>query len=219
MRWLDNLLRVAAVAALVAVAWWVIWGPPRSATTSPVEPVNPQQARASDPLVPPEHLAAVSAYLDPGDLVGGPGAHAHPHGEQMCASGCAASNHPTKLLTRAEFDRLLSQYATEPMSSESQALESLLYYGRQTLLYLDRHGAGPLDESRAEFLRREAPKRHVVVHIRVVDASGVTRVTMPPARVPLDIRHEFSMETRDLQPLVTSGTVKRVGLKHLWQRL
>jgi hypothetical protein len=37
--------------------------------------------------------------------------------------------------------------------------------------------------------------------------------------VPLDRRHVFKMDTKDLPPLITSGTVKRVGLHHLWTRL
>ena len=37
--------------------------------------------------------------------------------------------------------------------------------------------------------------------------------------VPLDRRHEFDMQVNNVQPLITSGTVKRVGLYHLWNRL
>jgi len=37
--------------------------------------------------------------------------------------------------------------------------------------------------------------------------------------VPFDRRHVFEMKTNSLQPLVTSGTVKRVGLNHAWIRL
>ena len=164
-------------------------------------------------------VGALSPYFEEGDHVGHGRAHAHPHGSQVCASGCAASNHPTMPLTKKEFQRLMALFAEQPMSAESEALDHLVYYGRQTLLYLDRIGHEPLDDERATFLRRELKRTHVIVHFRVVDEHGVVRVSLPPTRVPLDIRHEFTMDTQDLQPVITSGTVKRVKLYHIWQRI
>ena len=46
-----------------------------------------------------------------------------------------------------------------------------------------------------------------------------TSTEMMPERVPLDRRHVFELTPADLQPLVASGTVKRVGLHHIWTRL
>jgi hypothetical protein len=177
--------------------------------------------RPADPNLnlDPEYLKQVSRYLDPGDLVGSGTAVAHPHGKLTCASGCAPNAHPTRPLTRSEYERLLKEFASQPISEESPALEALMYYNRQTRYFMDKYGTEPLDAERVALLRKELARDHAFVHIRVVDELGKIRVSMPPQRVPLDIRHEFYMDTHDLQPVVTSGTVKRVGLYHLWQRL
>lgn len=143
----------------------------------------------------------------------------HAHGEEVCASGCAASRHPTPELTRTEFERLIIEYARGPLDETNTALESLMFYGRQTSAWLDELGERPLSEERARFLRSELRRTHALISFRIVDEYGVIRTHMPPTRVPLDRRHVFEMETEDLPPLETSGTVKRVGLHHLWTRL
>lgn len=142
----------------------------------------------------------------------------HPHGTQVCASGCATSNHPTETLTAARFHQLLEQYMHEPLES-SAALDALLYYGRQARDMLERDGAAPLDVPRAALLKRELARTHARVLVRVVDADNRIRAWLPATAVPLDRRHVFEMETSGVQPLVTSGTVKRVGLDYLWTRL
>ncbi len=143
----------------------------------------------------------------------------HAHGHQTCKSGCAASNHPTRDLDLGEFRRLLAAYASSPADESGPAFEALLYYGKQTRDLLARQGASPLDDDHARRLGRELSRTHARVSIRIIDADGRRRVHLPPTRVPLDRRHVFTMETVDLQPLVTSGTVKRVGQDYLWVRL
>lgn len=143
----------------------------------------------------------------------------HPHGEEICASGCAASRHPTEKLTEAEFHRLMTAFANEPISENSQAYEALLYYGRQTRDMMNRLGHEPLDRLRVSALRKELARTHVYVQLRVLDEAGEVRSWLPATRVPLDRRHVFDMEVSRVQPLITSGTVKRVGLYHLWTRL
>ena len=60
----------------------------------------------------------------------------------------------------------------------------------------------------------------VLVELRVVDEHGVVRVWNQPAPVALDLRYGFEFETKEFQRIVEStGTVKRVGLYHLWQRI
>ena len=142
-----------------------------------------------------------------------------PHGEEVCASGCAASRHPTEKLTEQEYNRLIRAFANEPISENSQAYEALLYYGRQTRDMLNRLGSGPLDDLRVAALRKELKRTHVFVQLRVLDEKGEVRSWLPSTRVPLDRRHVFDMEVNRVQPLITSGTVKRVGLYHLWTRL
>ena len=173
------------------------------------------------------HREPLSQYFDPGDHTAnfdgdpnGGRAFAHPHGKSTCASGCASDQHPTPPLLKEEFHRLMGLYAHEPMSDQSEGLETLLYYGRQSLLYLDHLGKEPLDDKRAAFLRRELSRTHVYVELRVIDEFGQVRVWNKAARVPLDVRHGFEFTTNDYQRIEEStGTVKRVGLYHLWQRI
>jgi hypothetical protein len=203
------------------------------------------------------HLEPLAKYFHPDDhrtsfATGdnNSSALAHPHGKRACASGCALDQHPTPELLRGEFQRLMDLYAKEPPPSrvlqisqhlglegpEAEALhteqweglEKLLYYGRQTLLYLDQLGPGPLDKEHEDFLRRELyfdrktriDRLHVLVELRVVDEFGVLRVWNKPALVPLDIRFGFDYQNNDYQRIEEStGTVKRVGLYHLWQRI
>ena len=154
-----------------------------------------------------------------GDFVHDSDAMFEPHGEQVCASGCAASRHPTERLTKTEFHRLLKEYTCEPMDQTNHALESLLYYGPQTRRLIESEGVKQLDRERAEFLWEQLKYTHAKISIRVVDDEGVVRTWIEPTRVPFDRRHVFEMETNNVQPLVTSGTVKRVGLNHNWVRL
>ena len=185
------------------------------------------QAAAAGPqsgIVPPILLTGRGTLTgdahDPGDPFGHDRrAHFHPHGEQVCKSGCALSSHPTADLSSKKFRELMTAFAGEPMSEDSPALEALLYFGRQTADWIERKGAAPLDSKRAEFLSRELTRTHALVSFRIVDDRGVRRVWLPPTRVPFDRRHEFRMEVEDLPPLHISGTVKRVGLHHIWVRL
>lgn len=148
-----------------------------------------------------------------------PHAHAHPHGHELCASGCALSNHPTEKLSKTTFQRLISEFAAEPMSEDSEALESLLFYGSQTQKLAESVGTYPLDQRRAAFLSQQLHRNHAVVSFRIVDERNAIRATLAPTRVPLDIRHEFQVDRNRLQPMEASGTVKRVGLHHLWTRI
>jgi len=190
-----------------------------------------------DPLVPPANVLGVSnpryhlftSDSEPlipsvlpkleGDFSSDERALFEPHGEQVCASGCAVSRHPTKELTKTVYRQLLGQFLREPISEDSHALESLLFYGRQTREMLSTVGIGPLDPQRAAVLQQELARTHAKISIRVVDENGVVRSSLPETSVSLDRRHVFSMNVNKVQPLVTSGTVKRVGLNHLWTRL
>ena len=143
----------------------------------------------------------------------------HPHGEQICASGCAASDHPTKELTQRRFLQLLVDYSSEEIDPPGKAFEMLLYFGRQTRSLIGSEGTGSLDPLRVAVLKRELSYTHAVVSIRLVDEAGAVRASLPPTSVPLDRRHEFELESYDLRSLIASGTVKRVGRDHLWTRL
>ena len=166
-------------------------------------------------LVPPlslEYTVAAAPHADPGALF-------EAHGHQWCASGCAASRHPTPYLRRAEYRELIQQYRDGPMTADNEALEALLFFGSQTRRWLDEEGVGDLDRSRESFLRHQLLTQRAIVEMRLVDQQGRVRSWLPATGVPLDRRHVFDMQTSDLQPLVTSGTVKRVGLGHVWVRM
>lgn len=192
-----------ALAGLVAARAGLFAGTGKEAAGPPAPGAKPPVPK---PLVPPATDHDPRAHL------------AIPFGKKICASGCLPSKHPTPVLAEAAYRALLARYAVEPAEG-GPALDELLYYGRQTRELALRHGTGPLDRERAALLARELARTHVVVEFRVVDERGTVRVRLPPTRVPLEIRYEYDMEVQDLQPVVTSGTVKRVGLKHLWQRL
>lgn len=174
-------------------------------------------------VVSNDRTLPVSVELNQGirapDFTADPRATFHPHGQQVCASGCATSNHATAELKRPEFLRLLAESRTGPLDETNEALETLLYYGRQSDTFLEQLQPSSADSDHDTFLKQELQKTHVLVSFRVVDEKGIVRVEMKQTRVPLDRRHVFEMETHNVQPLVTSGTVKRVGLHHLWTRL
>ncbi len=142
-----------------------------------------------------------------------------PHGDQVCASGCALSRHPTGKLSESNFRNLIKQFSDSDDARSSIALEELLFYGPQSRKMLATHGTGELPSGQAEYLVDQLRFTHSTVSIRVTDQQGVIRTWLDPTRVPFDHRHIFEMETKNLQPLVTSGTLKRVGLNHVWLRL
>lgn len=173
----------------------------------------------------PEFRAQIAGSNHETEYLATDSAHFEPHGEQVCASGCALSRHPTNQLTEDEFSRLVDEYRKGPMSSDNSALESLLYYGPQSIKFLesiDRRNVLFHDKAlnpHLAFLKQQLKLTHAKISIRVIDDEESVRTWLEPTIVPLDRRHVFEMQTDELQPLVTSGTVKRVGLNHLWTRL
>lgn len=200
--------------------------PPTEPTSPSVQFEKATETSTEETLVPPLALPSESpSFGEPSAPVAtreftlGDLATFHPHGDQVCASGCAASRHPTEELTRGHFRRLLAEYSVESIEEPGEALETLLYFGRQAAAWLERDGAVPLDPVRANLLRYELKHDYAEVSIRLVDETGDVRASLPRTRVPLDRRHEFNLQPRNLQPLIASGTVKRVGRDHLWTRL
>ena len=188
----------------------------------PVEPIVATKdfrgvESSNDPLIAPidtDNLAP-SRYDFSHDRT----ATFHDHGDTVCASGCSLSRHPTETLTQETYQELLEACSAEAMDADNLAFETLLYFGRQTATMVDQHGTPKLSVSQAANLKRELLRQHARVSIRVLDGDGIRRTWTEDIRVPLDRRHVFEMKTDGVQPLVTSGTVKRVGLDHLWTRL
>lgn len=216
---------VAASRSKTQLTWGTssdVKSPANAIARPSVQRVSGAVRLPSDPLVSP--IISVKTFAEPVKLPTrvfdlGERAIFHPHGDEVCASGCAASRHPTDQLTEPHFHTLLQKYATEPMATAGPACDELLYFGRQTSRLLLDQGYGPLDPVRVILLKQELQLDHAEVEIRVVDASGQTRASLPPTRVPLDRRHEFELDTHNLQPMIASGTVKRVGRDYVWARL
>ena len=181
----------------------------QTALSGPSPAVDP-----TDPLVPP-----LTINFSEGHFSHDPAAAPHGHGENQCASGCAASRHPTGRLTAAAFRQLLTAYQQTAPTGDNEALEKLLFYGRQSQLHWQGVKTSSVDPLWRTILDAELNKTHVRISLRILDEAGRVRSRTNGVRVPLDRRHVFEMENEDLQPLVTSGTVKRVGLDHLWTRL
>lgn len=240
-------LSLAACGLLAVAGWQLLAGdqfqfcgtaPGVVADPSDAKPIDASvDVEPVDSLVPPIDLGGTNpiSLVDPSDrgtsnsvtdLVSlldefspDPRASFHPHGEQVCASGCAASNHPTERLTRKHFEQLIRRYAVGPMDETDLAFETLLYYGRQTREMMVGQSLSVLDPLRLEVLRHELRRPGAKVSIRLVDDEGNVRASLPPTKVPFDRRHEFKMDVERVQPLITSGTIKRVGLYHIWARL
>jgi hypothetical protein len=198
-----------------------------------VPPLDLQLESPADPDTPPESAVSPFPVMGPkgytnvrimgainyGEFNHGARAYFDGHTGNVCASGCAYNAAPTPKLSKEKYRQLLEQFAREPMDASSFALESLLYFNRQTRVLMASEGTSPLDPAREAFLRSELQKTHAYIEIKMVDEYGVVRTSLPPTWVPLDRRHLFDMDETDLQDLETSGTVKRVGLDYLWTRL
>jgi len=146
-------------------------------------------------------------------------AHPHPHGNQVCASGCALSNHPTPRLSDGQFRDLIHEFAQQPAEAESRSLDELLYYGHQTRWMLRKHGPCEMTTAHETRLGAELSRTHALIAVRLVDETGTILAHLPETRVPLNLRHVFDVDERELPHLEASGTVKRVGLHHLWTRI
>ena len=144
-------------------------------------------------------------------------AHAHPHGDRVCASGCAISNHPTPTLTEARFDQLIADLAQDPRNES--AIDELLYYGPQAKARLISP-TQKIQSAVRQYLLDELSKSRAVVQLRLVDLDSSDIVASLPAQtVRLDLRHEFDLVEHDVPSLTASGTIKRVGRHRLWSRL
>ena len=140
-------------------------------------------------------------------------------GPSTCATGCAALNSDEDVLTETEFTRLLGECAQQPLDSDNLALETLLFYGSQTKAHLAARPGPDVDEGLRQFLKRELARDHVRLEIRVVDSTGVTRISLGPVVVPLgEKQHLHADQAQGFDGPEVSGTLKRVGLGHMWAR-
>ena len=167
----------------------------------------------SESLVPPLHIPSLEHGSTWREDEHERRASAHPHGEQICASGCAASRHPTEKLEKQLFDELIHRWEH---LGDSEAFDELLYFGPQTRARLMQLNSL---SSRLRTLARELERDRVRVELRLITREGKVLADLPPQIVPFDIRHEFDLREFGIPQLVASGTVKRVGVDRLWGRL
>lgn len=166
-------------------------------------------------------LAVTPAAAEPAPAKGHAD-HAHPPEAPACVGGCATAPVPDLELSEREIAGLLEDLALEPepLGADSLAFEALLFHGPAVRRHLAAHGAAGLPAGHRTRLERELERRHAVLDLRVIDDRGEERVRFDGLTVPLgEKRHVRAPITRNLQPLEYSGTVVRVGEKHLWARL
>ena len=213
-----KVILLALFAATVCLGTLVTSRPPNDSRVAAVS--RPDALQPDDPLIPPIQPDLLYSPLPMDtDFSHDTRATFHGHGDQICASGCAVSRHPTDKLTKPHYLRLLAQCAASDLNADNMAYEALLYFGRQTMSMIASFGTPHLSDDKRSTILRELGRQHARVSIRVVDQWGQKRSWVDEVRVPLDRRHVFEMQTSGLPPLVTSGTVKRVGQDHLWTRL
>ncbi len=158
------------------------------------------------PVLPPH---------DPGDLavlVDDPTA--------VCRTGCSAEPNATGELTLVRFRQLAAEWSSEALDVESTALDTLLFHGADTRALLAEHGARELAPDHLALLRRELGRDRAWLSVRMVNDAGEERLSLGPIAVPIGVKqHLFPEHTRDLTPPEVSGTIHRVGVRHLWTRL
>jgi hypothetical protein len=130
-----------------------------------------------------------------------------------CGVTCAPP--PTQPPSAAELRALLREVAAAPTGAHTDAIDALLFVGPHTRAHLDAH-PGLLPESHEAWLRDELARQTVKVAFRLQDDTGV--LASGEASVPLGRKQHLELDGGLLGPLSVSGSVKRVGLHHLWTR-
>lgn len=212
----TSLLGLALVAASLGLPLHTETTSHSQSAVLPARDGHPDSVRLGG-VVPPLDL---SSYPSRDPNWQSPRARSEPHGHESCASGCAVSHHPTPRLTKDRSRALLAEYQQEPFDQESESLDALLYFGAQICFQLRNDSLRDLlDADHLTYLEHELSRDRAIVSIRLLDQDGKVRAELPATGVPQHVRQVFECDVYDLQPLVCSGTVKRVGKNHIWQRL
>jgi hypothetical protein len=219
MKGLMTYTAVAGIALLTATLNIPSGNDSVKVTSSEISTV-PKSQTGPSPLggvVPPLDLSAASPLDGAWERSR---TRSEPHGHEACASGCAVSHHPTPRLTTDHCRTLLAEYQQEPFDQGSESLDALLYFDSQTRFQLRKDSLRELlDADHLTFLQRELSRDQAIVSLRMIDQHGKVRAGFPATEVPQHVRQVFECDVDNLQPLVCSGTVKRVGKNHIWQRL
>ena len=184
------------LALCLALVLGLVWGPP----TAPIAPAPSGPAGPSSRPVTPPDLAPVSSAPD-------------------CVGSCSAVSDGPSAVGAAKLRGWLQEFRGQPMSGESQALEALLFHREAARAELESAEALALDPKRRALLERELTRDAAFLEVRVRDTSGRVRLRLAKTRVALDEKQHLALSNDLAQHVEYSGTVKRVGLDHLWVRL
>ena len=146
--------------------------------------------------------------------------HLDPDAPDVCATGCSAQRPPSDGLGRAAFERLLERASEAPLDEHNAAYEELLFHRKDARAWLTESEAGPLSSEAFAQLQRELERDEAWLTVRLVNLAGEVRSELGPIAVPLgEKQHLFPGESTGFAPPEISGTVRRVGARHLWTRL
>ncbi len=139
--------------------------------------------------------------------------------DNACAGGCKTARHDSPKLGDKALQAWLEAYQADPAQAANTPLETLLYHGTEVRTHFNHKGTSPLDEAHAHFLQNALQKNHAMVQMRLVSDAGIVIAELKSTRVALGQKAHLRIPaTGDLQAFDYSGTVKRVGLNHLWGR-
>lgn len=144
--------------------------------------------------------------------------------DDVCATGCAAVRDSGEAPTSGELAALFERAHAGPWSGANLALETLLFHGAETRAWLgdrDTYAHSLAEQRFGERLDAELARQHAQLEVRFRTETGRTVLQLEPTRVPLGVKqHLWTADVDgDLQVPEISGTVRRVGLDHLWTRL
>ena len=123
----------------------------------------------------------------------------------------------TGTLELDDFEAFRAGLAEWTPGEPSEALDTALYFGPQTLTMLDAHGAGPMNAEQEAALRAELARTHVDVEFRLVGDDGQVHGLIAE-NTPIGVKQHLGMEAGPLGHVEVNGTVVRVGPAHLWSR-
>lgn len=139
--------------------------------------------------------------------------------QKGCETGCAAAKDTAPTWTPARFSMWMKKYANEPLRAGSRALETLLFHGKTTRMFLKKWGAPPISQTHLNFLQRELKRDQFELSFRIVDEKGRVRIGF---KKKIRVGSHFHVEAHkslQIQRPSFGGKSKRVGLHHIWIRI
>lgn len=134
---------------------------------------------------------------------------------QVCATGCSAAPNGGSELSAERFLELL-----DSLEGSVEAFDELLFHGEQSRHWLEELGTGTLGAEAEQRLRRELARDRVRFDARIVRDDGEELMRIGERSIPIGKKqHIWPERAIAMVPPEVSGTVQRVGERHLWARL